>query len=229
MPDSNTPETQALLPVRPELLPCPFCGSVPTMMPDDSYGHCGIGCHCEAEPFVQARKDEPEKAIAAWNHRISHSLPRDVGMQEAWQDLRVAATAALTSLEISVQSFPFVERKLREALAALTPSALSGDAGEGERDRLVALWHDTDVGNVITLPALLGMTDEQYSAWVRDPSNAALTTPPTPDRIGKDAVREALLDLPFANTAPIEWDHFEWISAARALSATPAQEGEGDA
>lgn len=71
-----TDQTKALLPVTPELLPCPFCGTVPTLMPDDSYGHCGIGCHCEAEPFVQARKDEPEKAITAWNTRSqSHSLP----------------------------------------------------------------------------------------------------------------------------------------------------------
>lgn len=61
--------TNDAVPVTAELLPCPFCGGEPKFCPDDSYGHCGIGCGCDAEPFVQARKDEPEKAITAWNAR----------------------------------------------------------------------------------------------------------------------------------------------------------------
>lgn len=61
-------------------------------------------------------------------------------------------------------------------------------------------------------------------------SLSTLTTPPTPDRIGKDAVREALEDAFCAG-----WDarhdgqnYYESRDnyVTRALSATPAQEGE---
>lgn len=36
---------------------------------------------------------------------------------------------------------------------------------EAERARLVDLWHDTDVGTVISLHALLGMSEADYSIW----------------------------------------------------------------
>jgi hypothetical protein len=54
-----------------DLLPCPFCGSPATFVPDNSYGACGIGClpSCAAEPYVTSRVDEPEKAVALWNAR----------------------------------------------------------------------------------------------------------------------------------------------------------------
>lgn len=69
----------------------------------------------------------------------------------------------------------------------------------------------------------------------KDGYRAAITTPPTPDRIGKDAVREAL--KPFADKASMcdfgsddycpDWSPFipvgAYRNAARALSATPAQ------
>ncbi|ALJ12583.1 Lar family restriction alleviation protein [Sphingopyxis macrogoltabida] len=107
------------------LEPCPFCGGAPKFCPDDSYGHCGIGCRCEAEPFVQARKDEPEKAFAAWNQRHRQSSnAASVG------ELIAAATDVCGYGQASRRSVA----RLRQALASLsTPTAEpTGDAGEGE-------------------------------------------------------------------------------------------------
>jgi len=60
-------------PAPVELKPCPFCGSDAQFVLDNSYGACGVGCsaHCDPEPYCEARIDQPEKAITAWNTRIA--------------------------------------------------------------------------------------------------------------------------------------------------------------
>lgn len=52
-----------------ELKPCPFCGDQPYVVDDDSYGGCGIGCHCQAEPYIARTLGGLHEAIAAWNTR----------------------------------------------------------------------------------------------------------------------------------------------------------------
>lgn len=54
---------------KDELLPCPFCGDKPYVIDDDSYGHCIVGCNCEAEPAISRDKRYLSDAIAAWNRR----------------------------------------------------------------------------------------------------------------------------------------------------------------
>ena len=73
-----TEATQALLPVTPELLPCPFCeGRCQTKgSPATNSGYWVVCRVCGTKGPVKA--DVP-KAITAWNSRISHSIPGDVG------------------------------------------------------------------------------------------------------------------------------------------------------
>lgn len=76
-------------------------------------------------------------------HRISHSLPGDVGMREALKKaaVRFEVCAGMISGGHNISGTRRAEQTIKskhfaaEALAALTPSALSGDAGEGELGR----------------------------------------------------------------------------------------------
>lgn len=56
---------------RLDLLPCPFCGEIPQVVEDNSYGDCQIGCICPAEPFVTGKvgEGELESIIKIWNTR----------------------------------------------------------------------------------------------------------------------------------------------------------------
>ncbi len=49
------------------LKPCPWCGSKPYIIEDNSYGDCCIGCTCEVEPCVYRPKWKLDEAIKAWN------------------------------------------------------------------------------------------------------------------------------------------------------------------
>lgn len=76
-----TEETQALLPVTPELLPCPFCGGPAKVDDEESEDVGGYFASCTKCP-VSAWGDIRSEAVTAWNTRISHSLPGDVGMRD---------------------------------------------------------------------------------------------------------------------------------------------------
>lgn len=55
-----------------ELLPCPFCGSAPRFIDDDSYGMAQVFCAntaCPAEPSVIGQTETAEQVAAAWNRR----------------------------------------------------------------------------------------------------------------------------------------------------------------
>ena len=41
-------------------------------------------------------------------------------------------------------------------------------------------------------------------------------------------IMNAVLDLPLANTAPIEWDDADWHQVRRALAALPSHQGAGE-
>jgi len=59
-----------MMPDKPELLPCPFCGQMPDVERDGAY--MLINCGCKMEPGVFG---DPDLAIAAWNAR---TYPTDV-------------------------------------------------------------------------------------------------------------------------------------------------------
>ena len=88
MTDTNNTDGAALLPVTPELLPCPFCwtsahlsyqwpGSMTADMPDRP---CRVICsHIDHDTVVGPTGYGKRAAITAWNtRRQSHSLPGDV-------------------------------------------------------------------------------------------------------------------------------------------------------
>ena len=52
-----------------KLKPCPFCGKPALLVEDDSYGSCGIGCNCAAEPWIQRDIGDIEDAAKVWNTR----------------------------------------------------------------------------------------------------------------------------------------------------------------
>ena len=99
---------------KTDLLPCPFCGSPASFTDDDSYGSCHVSCSggCAAEPCTSARKDQPEKAIAAWNtrtpdprithleaemRRIAEGNLGDAPWQANYDRIREIARASLSS------------------------------------------------------------------------------------------------------------------------------------
>lgn len=80
----NSPhQGQGTMTKHPEalkLLPCPFCGGEPYVIEDTSYNTCGIGCHCQAEPYIDRVLGGLDEAKAAWNTRAS--LPPAQDMRE---------------------------------------------------------------------------------------------------------------------------------------------------
>lgn len=140
---TTTPATQALLPVTLE--PCPFCGSdeLSHGFADSGNHHVGLvkceadGCGC----FYYA--DDEEQAIACWNTRQAHSIPGDVGTVvvekietvsgdfgtepgEPFWRVRIGEQCADFDFEQAARNFADAINRV----AAFTPSALSGDAGE---------------------------------------------------------------------------------------------------
>lgn len=89
-----------------KLLPCPFCGGVPTLTKKQMwqgshgyYGCYGFSVKCENEdcaitPFTRTfdtiyEKDEnkqKKKAIAAWNSRTSDAVPVVRGRWRTWEE-----------------------------------------------------------------------------------------------------------------------------------------------
>ena len=68
-----------MIPPTPDrLLPCPFCGSIPSFKADSTSAL--IMCRnteCAACCWVQARGQHPEKkALAAWNRRTAPATAR---------------------------------------------------------------------------------------------------------------------------------------------------------
>ena len=111
-----TDATQVLLPVTPEdyaLAETVVCAS--NIVSHDGYYEVDI--------------DRAAAAIA--RHRQAHSLPGDVGMRELIRELLPYAEAASTSCA-SNDDYMILCGLIDKARAALTPTALSGDAGEGE-------------------------------------------------------------------------------------------------
>ncbi len=148
-------ETQALLPVTPELLPCPFCwtsahlsyqwpGSMTADMPDRP---CRVICsHIDHDTVVGPTGYGKRAAITAWNTRISHSLPGD------WifdVEPSVGATSPEPSLRKIVSGyygahFPSdrADKLTADYFAALTPSPCPGD---GMREASVLPVHPIDM------------------------------------------------------------------------------------
>jgi len=57
-----------------ELLPCPFCGREPRLIPNTSYGEARVMCFddCEVQPIASAELDRgetAEDAVRRWNTR----------------------------------------------------------------------------------------------------------------------------------------------------------------
>jgi hypothetical protein len=47
---------------------------------------------------------------------------------------------------------------------------LIGSATPDEIDSYIDRWHDSDIGTEIPLHQFLGMSDQEYSLWLRDPN-----------------------------------------------------------
>ncbi|GAO78686.1 Lar family restriction alleviation protein [Sphingopyxis sp. C-1] len=103
-----TGKTQALLPVTPELLPCPFCGGPAELRQDVNYQ---TGEPLNAAWFAIC---SPCDLIRdqAW------SVPRDTAIEQ-WNTRAALTPSALSDLQRLGQEYDGA-------------SALSGDAGEGE-------------------------------------------------------------------------------------------------
>jgi hypothetical protein len=59
------------LPEQPDLLPCPFCGTTPVLMPALRHGYF-VGCEnaqCAVAPEVTFDAETPEQATERWNTR----------------------------------------------------------------------------------------------------------------------------------------------------------------
>lgn len=135
-------EAQSLLPVTPELLPCPVCGEQPRWRgtrSDYARGIYRLQCLGETHLF-QAYGPDEKGAITAWNTRISHSLPGDVGT--AIEEAQFLCDR-LDELDWSMGFDDFgnsysghvdpSHSRLKGFLAALTPSPCPGDVGRLEK------------------------------------------------------------------------------------------------
>lgn len=65
------------------LLPCPFCGRPPSVIPDTSYGEARVMCFddCPVQPIACAELADGatvQDAIAAWNTRADLSQRRPI-------------------------------------------------------------------------------------------------------------------------------------------------------
>jgi len=62
--------------IKDKLLPCPFCGRLPTIEPWHGGGPRKVMIQCSAEyedecpANVSVTQETPEGALAGWNHRI---------------------------------------------------------------------------------------------------------------------------------------------------------------
>jgi len=56
---------------KPDLKPCPFCGSVPYVVDNNGYDQAYVGCNCDAEPACSADAGSLDMAIVQWNKRAN--------------------------------------------------------------------------------------------------------------------------------------------------------------
>lgn len=136
-----TEATQPLLPVTPELLPCPFCDGEAKWIEDP--GVCGVpfGLVVDHQPscfFGLFASITDAEQITRWNTRSqSHSLPGDVGMREALEEIAGAYDEWQPEGEYSSTVLYQVSQKAR---AALTPSPCPGDGMREALTDIFAAW-----------------------------------------------------------------------------------------
>lgn len=126
--DGTTPATQALLPVTVE------DREAAARVTDT------LGDYLFAGKKIRAGESDEHWLVQAFaRHRQAHSLPGDVGMLQGLCDKWVSNLEYLNGLKEREDLTEFGEGRLSYAIeivddlrAALTPSALSGDAGEVE-------------------------------------------------------------------------------------------------
>ncbi len=91
------------IPMKVELLPCPFCGRQPRVIPDTSYGEARVMCcdDCPVQPIASAELADGETlqtAIAAWNTRPSPANPLPDEVAELIERLRSLKWQVMTEV-----------------------------------------------------------------------------------------------------------------------------------